>query len=986
MKCNLIFKLIFINSKKASKLKSAKENKNIKNNQNLNLQDSEYKIFFKYTIFKKIGLFLIIISKNIFENLIQIEKKDFKELILAKNKTDCKNDEILNTYELKYDIYFENSKEPHLPKIKESNIIKILKFYNVEKLKIKYLGIDKIFEIKFLKKLYIKGISKFNLIINKITDIYELFEANFENFEILYFENNKTKDIIILIFKNFNLFKFLGVSENKISDLNEVSNLGLNEFIKIDENNNKIFYIKVLLVDFLKLKIKNLSNNKISTNKVLQKLKLVKLIAFSNGMSNINIADMYIRQNSFKIIERSCIKITENNKNNNIKVKIEEKNNVNNKEKKYENKELMKNNISRINEQYKNINNERKNAFEYYKFKRTNLIKYLIIFILINHLCYIQTNLRNYKQNKVFIFCLNEITLKVKGIGIKNILSTSYSNTYPNPSKIYLNNILIENLVDFHYINIEEVDSEIKIEWSNTNIYSIKGMFYNCKEILEIDMTKFDTSLVTDMSEMFAFCYSLKSLNVSNLITTQVKEMQNMFSGCSNLTSLNLESFTIPSVTSLYRMFYDCINLQYINIKNFEEKQNINIDEMFYNIAPNAVICLSLCPPPTNFTIISMTTTIVTISWIGREWNNFIISYGLQGLSDPNNGNKITVTNKENYEFTNLNSGTKYDVYIKTDCGNKSSYWLGPLSVSIGSYNIAHTGKNSITTCSKIIYDPGGPNANYDHYANSTLIIYPETSQQFISIKGKVDMENCCDYLSIYNGIGTNGNESVRYNGYKTVPLFISTTGPLTIKFTTDYSVVSTGFELTVGCMHISKTIYDLIKSNNCFKISCNTDWLNIQNFVDLDTGICMNDCFLESNKYQYRGKCYNNCPDNTSNNNYKCYSNSILEKCGEYSLESEYENLCIKCKNNYYPMLSDKTNKNNFINCYKNNSLEKYYLDQNDSYFKSCYKSCRICIQGGTLETHNCLQCDINYEFNLTLGEYYNCYPNCDYYYYFDK
>ena len=28
---------------------------------------------------------------------------------------------------------------------------------------------------------------------------------------------------------------------------------------------------------------------------------------------------------------------------------------------------------------------------------------------------------------------------------------------------------------------------------------------------------------------------------------------------------------------------------------------------------------------------------------------------------------------------------------------------------------------------------------------------------------------------------------------------------------------------------------------------------------------------------------------------------------------------------------------------------------------------------------------CDINYEFNLTFEGYYNCYPKCDNYYYFD-
>jgi hypothetical protein len=147
----------------------------------------------------------------------------------------------------------------------------------------------------------------------------------------------------------------------------------------------------------------------------------------------------------------------------------------------------------------------------------------------------------------------------------------------------------------------------------------------------------------------------------------------------------------------------------------------------------------------------------------------------------------------------------------------------------------------------------------------------------------------------------------------------LSSTGPLTIKFIS-IPLLGTcpGFKLVVGCIYISQSIYGLIKSNKCQKISCDNDWKNIQL------------------KYQYRGNCYSICPNSTSDVNFTCYYNSVLEKCEQYSIESDYKNLCIKCKNNYYPMLNDKSNKNNFINCYQNNSLEKYYLDKDDFLFKS--------------------------------------------------
>ena len=170
------------------------------------------------------------------------------------------------------------------------------------------------------------------------------------------------------------------------------------------------------------------------------------------------------------------------------------------------------------------------------------------------------------------------------------------------------------------------------MEWNKIIINSTKGTFYNCTDIMEIDMTKFDTSLIVDMSYMFALCNSLKSLNVDNLNTEKVETFEYMFYNCKSLTLMNLESFRNPSSTSLYRMFYGCENLEYINIKNFEEKDNMNINEMFDNIPPNAAICFLPCPTPKNFKITSMKNDKTIISWEGNEWKNIllVIDYKIQ--------------------------------------------------------------------------------------------------------------------------------------------------------------------------------------------------------------------------------------------------------------------------------------------------------------------------------------------------------------------
>ena len=76
------------------------------------------------------------------------------------------------------------------------------------------------------------------------------------------------------------------------------------------------------------------------------------------------------------------------------------------------------------------------------------------------------------------------------------------------------------------------------------------------KDLLEIDVSNFDTSKVTDMSRMFYDLRNITSLNLSNFNTSQVTTMNRMFSGMSNLTSLDLSNFDTSKVTTMYSMFY----------------------------------------------------------------------------------------------------------------------------------------------------------------------------------------------------------------------------------------------------------------------------------------------------------------------------------------------------------------------------------------------------------------------------------------------
>ena len=127
--------------------------------------------------------------------------------------------------------------------------------------------------------------------------------------------------------------------------------------------------------------------------------------------------------------------------------------------------------------------------------------------------------------------------------------------------------------MDVVNVEDEESDCEIKLWLDPTDktayYYAEPGKVYlnadssrmfflkwDNKDLLEIDVSNFDTSKVTDMSRMFYDLRNITSLNLSNFDTSKVTTMNRMFSGMSNLTSLDLSNFDTSKVTTMYSMFY----------------------------------------------------------------------------------------------------------------------------------------------------------------------------------------------------------------------------------------------------------------------------------------------------------------------------------------------------------------------------------------------------------------------------------------------
>lgn len=114
------------------------------------------------------------------------------------------------------------------------------------------------------------------------------------------------------------------------------------------------------------------------------------------------------------------------------------------------------------------------------------------------------------------------------------------------------------------------------------NLTNTSRMFYGCRDLENVDISKLNTSNVTDMNNMFYACYA-EELDVSNFKTSNVTNMNNMFEYCVNITSLDVSNFDISNVTDISRMFYSCRNLTSLDLSSFDTSKVTNMDRMFYD-------------------------------------------------------------------------------------------------------------------------------------------------------------------------------------------------------------------------------------------------------------------------------------------------------------------------------------------------------------------------------------------------------------------
>ena len=245
---------------------------------------------------------------------------------------------------------------------------------------------------------------------------------------------------------------------------------------------------------------------------------------------------------------------------------------------------------------------------------------------------------------------LNEITIKINGLEDQYILNNDF---YYCPETIYLNGNSVSAVeTNCKIINIPsggESTNEVKLVW-NEKLVSLAGIFSGLANLIEVDLSNFDSSSVIDMANMFFVSENLKIVDFSNFNTEKVVSMSQMFRGCHSIISLDLSSFDTSEVTNMYCMFMDCFQLPSLNLSNFRTSKVENMYEMFWN-------CQSL----TSLDVSNFDTSLIT-----SMYGLFAYCYNLKKLDlssfrTPNvtdmTGLFFACTNLESLDISNFDTG-----------------------------------------------------------------------------------------------------------------------------------------------------------------------------------------------------------------------------------------------------------------------------------------------------------------------------------------
>ena len=100
------------------------------------------------------------------------------------------------------------------------------------------------------------------------------------------------------------------------------------------------------------------------------------------------------------------------------------------------------------------------------------------------------------------------------------------------------------------------------------NLIGISSAFYNCNNLISVDLSNLNVDEVTSLKSLFMRCNSLKTVDISTWNPTSLTGIDNMFDGCTSLESVDMRSLSISDETTITNSLHNVKDNALFKVKN----------------------------------------------------------------------------------------------------------------------------------------------------------------------------------------------------------------------------------------------------------------------------------------------------------------------------------------------------------------------------------------------------------------------------------
>ena len=165
-------------------------------------------------------------------------------------------------------------------------------------------------------------------------------------------------------------------------------------------------------------------------------------------------------------------------------------------------------------------------------------------------------------------------------INNKPVVSSAYMFARSRASAIDMSKFNTSNITNMKNMFTSTLATTLDLSTFNTsNVTNMNSMFMGA-EATSVNLTNFDTSKVTDLNLMFSI-NQIQTLDLSSFDTSNVTDMSDMFYG-SQATKVDVTSFNTSKVTNMDYMFSDSFAKK-LDLSSFDTSNVTSMSNMFYN-------------------------------------------------------------------------------------------------------------------------------------------------------------------------------------------------------------------------------------------------------------------------------------------------------------------------------------------------------------------------------------------------------------------